>query len=147
MPSLRSSSPLAAVLLGAALAACASSSTRPAASSPSATVQGAPRAESDGPFFEFQVEKPARELKGTCPPKYPEDLRAAHTTGKVLVQFLVDTAGMPEPSTFKILQSSHGAFSAAVQEALPCMRFSPASIKGRRVRQLVQMPFVFDLAR
>ena len=83
-------------------------------------------------------------MRGTCAPKYPADLRAARTTGKVVAHFVVDSAGMPEPATFKVLQSSHGAFAAAVQEALPCMRFTPASIRGRRVRQVEQQPFVFD---
>ena len=152
MPSLRSSSllatlVLAALALAATLAACASSSTRPAAAPPPGAVHAAPSAESDGPFFEFQVEKPVRQLKGTCAPKYPEDLRAARTTGQVVAHFVVDTAGMIEAATFKVVRSSHGAFSAAVQEALPCMRFQAASIKGRRVRQVVQQPFVFDLAR
>jgi protein TonB len=147
MLSRRSSSPLAAVVLAAALVACASSSTRPGAAPLPGAVLAVPSPESDGPFFEFQVEKPVRQLRGTCVPKYPEDLRAARTTGQVVAHFVVDTAGMIEPATFKVLRSSHGAFSAAVQEVVPCMRFQPASIRGRRVRQVVQQPFVFDLAR
>jgi protein TonB len=38
-------------------------------------------------------------------------------------------------------------FEDAVRVALRRMRFIPAEVGGRRVRQLVQMPFVFTLAR
>ena len=65
----------------------------------------------------------------------------------MLVQFVVDTAGRVETSTFKVLRQSHNEFEAAVRGALPKMRFLPAELKGRRVRQLVQQPFVFALAR
>jgi len=30
---------------------------------------------------------------------------------------------------------------------LPNMRFSPAEIAGRKVRQLVQMPFIFSVSK
>jgi protein TonB len=96
-------------------------------------------------YFEFQVEKPAAPLGGMPSPKYPLALRSAGVEGQVLVQFVVDTAGQPELSTFKVLRSSHDLFTSAVRDLLPTLRFQPAEIGGRKVRQLVQIPFQFFL--
>jgi TonB family protein len=96
-------------------------------------------------YFEFQVEKPVAPLAGMPSPKYPPALRSAGVEGQVLVQFVVDTAGEPELSTFKVLRSSHDLFTSAVRDLLPTLRFQPAELGGRKVRQLVQMPFQFSL--
>jgi TonB family protein len=111
---------------------------------------------SDGPvpvsenqtYFEFQVESPVsvRASPGAAP-KYPAELRAANIEGDVLAQFTVDTTGAPVLATFKVLKSSHDQFTKAVLEALPDMRFNPALVGGRPVKQLVQMPFTFNLSK
>jgi TonB family protein len=72
-------------------------------------------------------------------------LRDNGVTGKVLAQFVVGENGRYEGGTLKILESSNPAFTAAVKDALPRMRFSAAQIGGKKVSQLVQMPFVFNL--
>ena len=36
-------------------------------------------------------------------------------------------------------------FSLAVKNALPRMRFLPAEVGGRKVKQLVQQPFGFNI--
>lgn len=99
-----------------------------------------------GAYFEFQVTKPVMPRSGERP-VYPPALRDAHTEGNVLVQFVVDTMGVPEMNTFKVLRSSHEMFTEAVREVLPSMRFVPATLQGRRVRQVVQQPFIFALPR
>jgi len=63
------------------------------------------------------------------------------------VQFVVNENGRAEPGTIKILNSSNSAFTAAVKEALPGMKFSAAQIGGKKVQQLVQMPFQFHISR
>jgi periplasmic protein TonB len=45
------------------------------------------------------------------------------------------------------VRSDNRLFEDAVKEALRRMRFISAEAGGRKVRQLVQMPFVFTLAR
>lgn len=95
-------------------------------------------------FFEFQIEEPAAPLNNVQP-VYPAELRDAGTTGRVVAQFVVDTAGMAEVSTFRVLESAHPQFTAAIRAALPEMRFTPARVGGKRVRQLMQQPFVFDI--
>jgi periplasmic protein TonB len=74
-------------------------------------------------------------------------LRSANVEGEVLVQFVVDTTGRVEKGSIKILKSSHELFTNAVQSALNSMRFYPAEIGGRKVKQLVQQPFNFALTR
>ena len=99
-------------------------------------------------YFEFQVEKAASVRATTTPaPKYPAELRAANIEGEVLAQFTVDTAGAAVMETFKVLKSTHDLFTQAVKSALPAMRFNPALVGGRPVRQLVQMPFQFNLSK
>jgi protein TonB len=101
-------------------------------------------AEDHGPYMDFQVEKAVQKIGGDAP-QYPESLRSAGTQGEVLAQFVVNEGGRYEPGTLKILKSSNAAFTAAVKDALPRMKFSAAQIGGRKVQQLVQMPFEFHL--
>jgi protein TonB len=108
---------------------------------------GPPIVESDQPLFEFQVEKPAMASPGSPNPRYPDILRSAGVEGEVLVQFVVDTLGRAEVGTFKVLRTSHELFAAAVRNTLPNMRFIPAEVGGRKVKQLVQQPFVFAIQK
>ena len=100
-------------------------------------------ADADRVYFEFQVERRAQLLPASVVLRYPDMLRAAHVSGDVLAQFVVDSAGRAEPGTFKILESTHDLFTQSVKEALPAMRFVPATVGGKPVRQLVQQPFDF----
>ena len=67
--------------------------------------------------------------------------------GTVMAQFIVDSTGRVEPGSFKVLKSDHDLFTAAVKSALPNMRFLPAEVGGRHVKQLVQQPFQFALTK
>lgn len=96
------------------------------------------------PYFEFQVEQAVRRTGGPDP-VYPQTLQAAGIRGEVIAQFVVGENGRYQPGTLKILNSTNDAFADAVKRALPGMRFSPAQIGGQKVKQLVQMPFVFNI--
>jgi len=96
-------------------------------------------------FFDFQVEKQARPTAGSGLPVYPEPLRVASVEGEALAQFVVDTMGLAQLSTFKILKSTDPWLTSAVYGVLPRLRLTPAEIKGRKVRELVQEPFAFNL--
>jgi protein TonB len=74
-------------------------------------------------------------------------LKAGGIEGEVLAQFVVDTTGRAEAGTFKVLKSSHELFTVAVRNALPSMRFLTAEVGGRKVKQLVQQPFTFAIAK
>ena len=84
---------------------------------------------------------------GSSQPRYPDILRSAGVEGEVLAQFVVDTTGRAEAGSFKVLKSSHDLFVTAVKNALPGMRFIPAEVGGRKVRQLVQQPFTFAITK
>ena len=101
----------------------------------------------DQPYFEFQVEKQVQQIPGTGNLRYPDMLRAANVEGEVLAQFVVDANGRYEEGTFKVLKSSHEAFTQAVRNALPNMRFYAAEVGGKKVKQLVQQPFTFSLSK
>ena len=102
---------------------------------------------SDQPYFEFQVEKQVAPYPGNTAPRYPDMLRSANVEGEVLAQFVVDTTGRAEMSTFKVIKSTHDLFTNAVKSSLPNMKFYPAEVGGKHVKQLVQMPFQFNLTK
>jgi protein TonB len=103
--------------------------------------------QSDQPYFEFQVEKPVVPAPGSTSPRYPDMLRQAGVEGEVLAQFVVDTTGRAEAGSLKILKSSHDLFIQSVKNALPQMKFIPAEVGGRKVKQLVQQPFTFSISK
>jgi protein TonB len=97
-------------------------------------------------YFEFEVEKQVETAKGSPQPRYPAGLRESHTSGEVLAQFVVDSTGRAEMATFRVLRSTHEGFTQAVRDAVRNMRFYPAEIGGRKVKQMVQQPFTFAIA-
>ncbi len=98
------------------------------------------------PYFEFEVEKAATPLPSNQPPHYPEQLQAMNIEGTVLAEFVIDTLGRADLESFKVLKSTHEAFSKEVRAALARWRFRPAEIGGRKVRVLVQQPISFSIA-
>ena len=98
-------------------------------------------------YFEFQVEKAVMPAPGSPAPRYPEILKSAGVEGEVLASFVVDTLGRAEVSSFKVIKASHELFTSAVRNALPNFRFLPAEVGGRKVKQLVQQPFVFAIQK
>jgi protein TonB len=91
------------------------------------------------------VEKPALPKENNPKPRYPSMLESARVAGTVLVQFVVDTSGRAEMSTFKVLKSDNDLFTEAVKNVLPQMRFYPAEVGGHHVQQFVQWPFEFKV--
>jgi len=98
-------------------------------------------------YFEYQVEKPVMAVPGSPAPRYPDILKSAGVEGEVVVAFVVDTTGRADVGSLKILKSTHELFAAAVRTALPSMRFLPAEVGGKKVKQLVQQPFVFNIMK
>lgn len=97
----------------------------------------------DQPYFEFQVEKPALPREGNPNPKYPSMLESSRVEGQVLAQFVVDTLGKADMSTYKVLQASNDLFAASLKSTLPQWRFYPAEAGGHKVKQIVQLPLKF----
>lgn len=54
------------------------------------------------------------------------------------IEFVVDTAGMPETKTAKIVRSNNADFAAAALTVIGRWRYRPATIQGVPVRQIVR---------
>ncbi len=113
---------------------------------------GTTTADSDSPtagttFSAEQVEKQVAVAAGNAPPRYPEALRQLGVEGRVVAVFVVDGQGRVEEESIRFARSDNQLFDDAVRVALRRMRFIPAEVGGRKVRQLVEMPFVFTIAR
>jgi TonB family protein len=100
-----------------------------------------------GAYLEYQVTKPVSPRPGNTAPRYPDMLRSAKVEGEVLAQFIVDENGVADTASFRVLKSTHDLFSITVRDALAGFRFYPAELNGRPVKQVVQMPFQFTLAK
>lgn len=94
----------------------------------------------------FTVDREVVPLRGVAP-RYPSMLASASVEGTVVMQFVVDTLGRVESGSLDVLRADHPLFEQSVREALGRMRFVPAEAGGRKVRQLVEQPFTFALAR
>lgn len=108
---------------------------------------GTPILDPNQTYYEFQVEKPVAQIPGTGAPRYPDALRSSGVEGEVQAQFVVNEEGRADPGTFKVLKATNDLFAAAVRSALPNMRFYPAEVGGKKVKQLVQQSFQFKLDR
>lgn len=88
----------------------------------------------------------APELLVAPPPAYPPLLRAAGVQGQVIVAAVVDTSGLVEAGSVRIVLSDNPGFDAAAMATVRAARFRPARMYGRAVRVLVQVPVVFRLS-
>lgn len=134
------------VVKASAIAATATGAGAGAAVS-NAEIDGPRPVTADQTYFEFQVEKPVQSMPGNPGPRYPDLLREAEVEGEVLAQFVVGPDGKADMSSFKALKSDHDLFTQSVMNALPNMRFTPPEVGGKAVKQLVQMPFQFNLTK
>jgi protein TonB len=119
--------------------------TRPAGGTPDGIVGGTGLSDPNGAWSAEQVDRPVILAPGSPAPAYPDALRAAGIAGSVMMEFVVDTAGRVESGSPRVLTTDHEAFSASVRAVLSRLRFLPAEAQGRKVRQLVRLPFRFDL--
>jgi TonB family protein len=83
-------------------------------------------------------------------PRYPELARSIGVSATVYLQFVVDTSGTADPTTFRTLATSTRstlghAFEGAARDAALTARYEPARVGPCRVRQVVQQAFVFNI--
>ena len=86
-------------------------------------------------------------IVSSAKPRYPESLRQAGISGRVVIRFVVDTLGSIDMTSVQVLESTHDGFARAVRDVLPRFRFKPSEVGGRRVRSLAEMPFEFTVSR
>ena len=92
----------------------------------------------------IDVDSVARVVESAAP-AYPATLLAQNVEGKAVVQFVVDTLGLVDTQSFRVIEATHAQFAEAVRAVLPAMRFTPAIVSSRKVKQLVQQPFLFKI--
>jgi TonB family protein len=94
---------------------------------------------------EIEVDSAVMRYEDSAAPPYPETLLKRRIEGSVIVQYVVDTTGHADTSTFRVVAATHNDFALSVKRTLPLMRFHPAIMNNHRVAQLVQQPFVFKI--
>ncbi len=87
-------------------------------------------------------ERPER-LSGP-PLQYPAALREAGIGGFVVIEFVINTTGRVDPSSIRIVRSSHAAFESPARDAVRTSLFRPGRVRGMAVRVLVQQQIDFD---
>lgn len=79
--------------------------------------------------------------------EFPDDARRDSIgTGEVVLRFVVDRNGLPALETVEVVRANVLAFVRAALAALPSQLFSPATVHGCAVAQLVDYAFTFVTA-
>lgn len=99
----------------------------------------------DTAFSIYQVDEAVARHIDSEGPAYPTDLLAKQIEGSVYMRYVVDTTGRADTATAQVIRSSHPLFTQAVLAVLPRMRFRPATMGDRLVRQLVEQEFAFRI--
>jgi outer membrane biosynthesis protein TonB len=103
------------------------------------------RAPEDSVFTILEVDSAVVRSANSAAPAYPLTMLNKGISGSVMARYVVDTTGFADTTTFEVVRSTHPEFVKAVRGALPYMRFSPAKMGLRKVRQLVEQEFTFKI--
>lgn len=96
------------------------------------------------PFDTTQVDKQVAVMSGPAP-RYPDALRDRGVSGEARLDFVVDSTGRVEQGSVAAASYTHRGFADAATAVIHKMRFLPGEVGGVKVRQRVQMPFVFSI--
>ena len=77
--------------------------------------------------------------------EYPEGLRRAGVSGRVVVQFIVQADGTPDTTYVEVLQATYRDFATTMLRGIKNLRFRPAAIDGCPMPLLVRVPFDFQI--
>lgn len=92
------------------------------------------------------VEQPPVLLDSACLwGAHPDILRQAGIEGRVLVGFVVDTAGAVDSTQVRVLSSTHRLFERPARAAVLTCRFRPGRQSGRAVGVRMELPLNFVL--
>lgn len=108
-------------------------------------VDATPLGSGDGALGADAVDIPAALRSGSPLPRYPDILRQSRIEGGVRVRFVVNEDGRADLASLVVLESTHPAFVESVRAVLPRLRFTPARVGRDRVKQVVEIPFGFQL--
>ena len=110
-------------------------------------MQLAAAAQAVGAFSIVDVDSAAERDPMSAAPTYPKDLLTKSVEGHATLRFVVDSTGLIDLSTIKLIEASHPLFVKAVEEAMPRMRFRPAMMGHDAVRQLAEQLFKFEIKK
>ena len=80
----------------------------------------------------------ARAIANDVRPEYSPSGRD-RSCFSAIIQVAVDTVGLPESRTARVVRASDPGFATAVLAIVPAMRFEPARLGARPVRQLFEL--------
>ena len=101
----------------------------------------------DHALTELQVDSVVVRDPSSAAPEYPRWMLLKGIEGSAAVIYVVDSTGLVDTTSYRVVSATHPDFAAAVRAALPDMRFRPAVQQGQAVRQLVQQTFRFRISR
>ncbi len=96
-------------------------------------------------FSMVEVEQAAERDPASAAPVYPPLLMQQGIEGYAAMRFVVDSAGRVDLMSVRVLDTTRPEFAAAVKAAMPGMRFTPARLGNRPVRQLAEQLFAFKI--
>ena len=99
----------------------------------------------DTAFSVLEVDEMVERYESSAAPIYPRELAAIGAQGMVQAIYVVDTSGLVDTITIRVVRSDDPRFTASVRAALGQMRFRPAKRAGKTVRQLVEQKFRFKI--
>jgi|SRR5690348_6944104 TonB family protein len=99
----------------------------------------------DSVFTQLEVDSIVARYPGSAAPAYPIEMLKQGVQGSVTTQYVVDTTGFADTTSLRILRTTNAEFTDAVRAALPFMRFFPAKVGAKKVRQLVEQEFSFKI--
>ncbi len=88
---------------------------------------------------EYEV---APKVRSQAKPEYPYYLRRAGLSGRVKVEFIVNTEGRVEAAY--AVETSHPAFRQAAIDAVERWRFEPGTVEGKPVNVRLDVPMIFS---
>ena len=113
----------------------------------SGILQLAEAAQAVGAFSIVDVDSAAERDPMSAAPIYPRELLARNIEGSAVLRFVVDSTGLIDLGTIKLVEATHPQFVNAVRDAMPRMRFRPAKVGSLAVRQLAEQLFKFEIRK
>ena len=101
----------------------------------------------DHALTELQVDSVVVRDPTSAAPEYPRWMLQKGIEGSAAVLYVVDSTGLVDTTSYRVISATHEDFAEAVRLSLPEMRFRPAIQQGHAVRQLVQQLFRFRINR
>lgn len=104
-------------------------------------------AQSFGAFTVIELDSIAERDPLSEAPAYPKNLLDRNIEGSATLRFVIDSTGLVDLATIRVMDATHQEFARAVRDAMPRMRFRPAMRGSSAVRQLVEQPYKFEISK